>query len=189
MGAWAPLYAGIRSRARTWIGLGIGWSAVTLAGWIGAGITSSRHNSVAGIVIIVGWIGAIATSFTIRAEYERRMASPLLKATEEAQERLDDRRRALQLARGNPALAAEVGIGRPDRSGAVSAGLVDVNNASVSALLELPGVDDRLATKIVETRAQCGGFSSLEDLGATLDLDGDVVEGLRGRVVCLPRQG
>ena len=32
-----------------------------------------------------------------------------------------------------------------------------------------------------------GGFSSLEDLGMTMDLPGDVVEALRGRVVFLPR--
>ena len=32
-----------------------------------------------------------------------------------------------------------------------------------------------------------GGFSSLEDLGMTMDLPGDVVEQLRGRVVCIPR--
>jgi DNA uptake protein ComE-like DNA-binding protein len=81
-----------------------------------------------------------------------------------------------------------MGIGRPDRSGATDAGLVDVNNASVAALEKLPGIDDQLATRIVEARAQIGGFSSLEDLGAALDLDGDLVEKLRGNVVCLPRE-
>jgi DNA uptake protein ComE-like DNA-binding protein len=58
----------------------------------------------------------------------------------------------------------------------------------VTALLELPGVDGDVATQIVETREQVDGFSSLEDLGATLDLDGDLVEQLRGRVVFLPRE-
>ncbi len=32
-----------------------------------------------------------------------------------------------------------------------------------------------------------GGFTSLEDLGMTMDLPGDVVEDLRGRLVFLPR--
>jgi hypothetical protein len=49
--------------------------------------------------MIVGWVGAVATSFTIRGVYERQMASPLLTATEAGQERLRDRDRALQLAR------------------------------------------------------------------------------------------
>jgi DNA uptake protein ComE-like DNA-binding protein len=189
LGAWAPILAGVRARCNQWIALGIAWSAITLAGWIGAGLSSSKHNAGAGIVIIVGWVGAIATSFAIRSSYERRMGSPLLGATEQAQERLTDRARARKLARANPTLAAEMGVGRPDLPGAADAGLIDVNNASASALLRLPGVDDELATRITEARAEVGGFSSLEDLGAALDLDGLLVEGLRDRVVFLPRAG
>ena len=64
---------------------------------------------------------------------------------------------------------------------------MDVNNASVTALLELPGIDGELATQICECRERVSGFSSLEDFGATLDIDGGVVEGLRGKVVFLPR--
>jgi hypothetical protein len=64
---------------------------------------------------------------------------------------------------------------------------VDVNNASVTALLKLPGVDGDIATEICECREKLGGFATLEDLGATLDLDGGVVEGLRAKVVFLPR--
>jgi hypothetical protein len=47
---------------------------------------------------------------------------------------------------------------------------VDVNNASVTALLKLPGVDGDIATEICECREKLGGFATLEDLGATLDL-------------------
>ena len=189
LGAWAPILAGVRARSGQWIALGIAWSAITLAGWIAAGASSSKHDSLAGMVIIVGWVGAIATSFAIRGAYERRMASPILGATENAQERLAERTQARELARRNPALAAEMGVGRPDLKGAVHAGLIDVNNASLSALLKLPGVDDELATRIAEVRAQVDGFSSVEDLGTTLDLDGNLVEGLRERAVFLPRAG
>jgi DNA uptake protein ComE-like DNA-binding protein len=189
LGAWAPILAGVRARSGQWIVLGIIWSAITIAGWIAAAASSSKNNSLAGLVIIVGWVGAIATSFAIRGAYERRMASPLLGASEKAQERLAERAQALELARRNPALAAEMGVGRPELKGAVHGGVIDVNNASLSALLRLPGVDDALATRIAEIRARVGGFSSLEDLGATLDLDGSLVEGLRQRVVFLPRAG
>jgi len=96
---------------------------------------------------------------------------------------------ALRLAREKPELAKEIGIGRPDRPDADSAGLVDVNNANVTALLTLPGVNGDLATEIVEAREKVGGFSSLEDCGAALDIDGGTVEGLRGHVVFLPRGG
>ena len=63
--------------------------------------------------------------------------------------------------------------------------MVDVNNASASALLRLPGITDALATRIIEVRAQTAGFSSLEDLGTVLDLPGQLVERLRDHVVFL----
>lgn len=189
LGAWAPIYAGVRARQWTWIILGLLWCALVVGGFVknSTGAHPGRDD-IAGMLLIVGWVGAIATSFVIRSAYERQMSSPLRTATDQARERLTERTRALQLAHENPALALEMGVGRPDKPGAADAGLIDVNNASVAALSKLPGIDDALATRIAETRAQIGGFSSLEDLGTTLDLDGDVVEGLRGLVVCLPRR-
>lgn len=191
IGAWVPIYAGVKARVRSWIALGAFWSAVAVAGWI-VSATSTKHghhvtSDVAGFLIILAWVGAAVTSFVIRGAYERRIASPLLSAEEVAEARLRDRQKALQIAQTNPALAREMGVGRPDVRGAADAGLVDVNNAPASALMTLPGVGEPLATRIVEGRAEVGGFSSLEDLGIALDVPGDVIEGLRGRVVFLPR--
>ena len=84
--------------------------------------------------------GAIATSFTIREAYERAMASPLLGGDARPGElRLRDRARAHADRPRQPGTGAEIGIGRPDVTGAADAGLVDINNASVTALLKLPG--------------------------------------------------
>jgi DNA uptake protein ComE-like DNA-binding protein len=191
LGAWAPIYAGVRARKALWIALGVVWSACIVAGFVANGVSrSGSHgdNAFAGALFIIGWVGAIATSFVLRPAYERAMSSELGRAKEEAERRLDDRRRAVEIARANPDLAQEIGIGRPDRPGAVDVGLVDVNNAPVTALLGLPGVDGELATQIVEARGRIGGFSSLEDCGAALDIDGGIVEGLRGHVVFLPRR-
>jgi Helix-hairpin-helix motif len=190
LGAWAPIYAGVRARVAIWTGVGAFWSVLAAAGWIASASTDHSHghySAVAGLLLILSWTGAAATSFVIRREYERRMESPLLSASERAEERLLDRRRARQLARQDPTLAREMGVGRPDLPGAADAGLVDVNNAPAAALVKLPGVDDALATRIVEARAQIGGFSSVEDLGIALDLAGDVVEDLRDSVIFLPR--
>ncbi len=187
LGAWAPIYAGVRARERAWVLLGILWSAIAIAAFVISG-SHRGNNDMAGFLIILAWVGAIATSFAIRPAYERQLESPLLEAATAAELRLQDRQRALRLARENPALANEIGIGRPDRQGAVDAGLVDVNNASVTALLKLPGIDGDLATQIVEARQKVGGFSSLEDMGAAMDLDGRLVEGLRDGVVFLPRR-
>jgi DNA uptake protein ComE-like DNA-binding protein len=189
LGAWAPIYAGVKARQAVWTALGVLWTLVVIAGFIKDSTGGqSGNDGIAGMLLIVGWAGAIATSFIIRGAYERQMASPLREATEEAEQRLADRRRALEIATSNPALASEIGIGRPDRAGAAAAGLVDVNNAPAGALETLPGIDDQLATRIVEARAQTGGFSSLEDLGTVLDLSGDTVDALRGECVFLPRR-
>ena len=188
-GAWAPIYAGVKVRRPLWIALGVLWSAMVV---VALALSSGKRHSddgPVGALLLIGWFGSIATSFSIRGEYEREMASALHEAREAAEQRLEDRREALDIARSNPALASEVGIGRPDRPGADDEGLVDVNNASVTALLDLPGIDGDIATGIVETREKLGGFSSLEDCGETLDLGGGVVEGLRDRVVFLPRGG
>jgi hypothetical protein len=187
LGAWAPIYAGAKARQPVWVALGIVWTLITIVGFVLAGAKNGANNGTAGALLIVGWVGAIATSFAIQGAYDRRMGSPLTAATEAGEQRLRDRQRALALARENPALAREIGVGRPDEPGAADAGLIDINNASVTALLELPGVDGDLVTRIIETREHVGGFSSLEDMGATLDLDGALVERLRSAVVFLPR--
>jgi DNA uptake protein ComE-like DNA-binding protein len=190
LGAWAPIYAGVKARRPVWIALGVLWSAIVVVAFLVNSVTksgNSGNNGVAGFLFILGWVGAIATSFAIRSAYDRQMSSQLQAATDAAEQRLADRRRALELARRNPQLAGEIGIGRPDRQGADAEGLVDLNNASVTALLDLPGITGDLATEIIEGREKTGGFASLEDCGETLDLDGGVVEGLRGRVVFLPR--
>jgi len=182
LGAWAPIYAGVRARQALWVALGVVWSAVVIAGFI----VSDKHNT-EGALLIIGWVGAIATSFSIRSAYDRRMGSSLAAAQAAGEQRLHERTEALRIARENPALAQEMGIGRPDVAGAAHGGLVDVNNAAVTALLGLPRVDGDLATRIIEVRGEVNGFSSLEDMGTAVDLPGDVVEALRGRVVFLPR--
>jgi DNA uptake protein ComE-like DNA-binding protein len=186
LGAWAPTYAGVKAENRRWIALGIVWSLITLAGWIGA-IATHGKSGIWGVAIILGWIGAVATTVVIRPAYERQLGSSFAAAEEGAKRRLTDRERARQLARENPALAREMGVGRPDLPGAQDAGLVDVNGAPAAVIAKLPGVGDALAGKIVAAREQAGGFTSVVDLGNALDLDGDVVERLREDAVFLPR--
>ncbi len=187
LGAWAPIYAGVRGRNALWALLGVLCTLATIAGWILA-VHSNGKSGAGGLLLIAGWVGAVAASFMIRPAYVRELTSPFEAAQLSARERLAERRRGQELARTRPELAREIGVGRPDLPGARPAGVVDVNNAPASALTTLPDVDDALATRIVEVRSEVRGFSSLEDLGTVLDLDPDVVESLRDRVVFLPRQ-
>jgi len=190
LGAWAPIYAGVKAKRTLWIALGVLWSLIVIAGLVLNGVSSHPgSDDLAGAALIIGWIGAIATSLSIRGTYRQLMASPLRRAMVDAQSQLSDRATARRVAREQPQLARQLGIGRPDLRGATDAGLIDVNNAPIGALRRLPGVDSELAHRIVGERAQVRGFESLEDMGAVMDLDGSLVEGLRDVAVFLPRPG
>ncbi len=185
LGAWTPIVPGRRVHRRAWIALGALWSAVALAGWIGA--AANDGGSGAGLLIILGWVGAVATTLSIRTTYLGLISSSFADDRAEAERRLAERREGQRLAAERPELALELGVGRPDRAGAQHAGLVDVNNAAAGALTGLPGIDDVMATRIVELRAELNGFSSVHELGGLVDLDGYAVERLSDRVVFLPR--
>jgi len=185
LGAWAPIVPGRQRGKPVWIGFGVLWSAASLAGWIAA--VANDGGSGAGLLIILGWVGALATALAIRPTYVAETASSFARDREAAAQRLEERREAQRLAAEQPDLALELGIGRPDRVGAQDAGLVDVNNAPASTIAQLPGIDAALATRIVELRAELDGFESIHDLGGLVDLDGNAVERLQDRVVFLPR--
>jgi DNA uptake protein ComE-like DNA-binding protein len=185
LGAWAPIYAGVLARRVRWCVVGAVWSILVLAGWAVA--AANRGGSVGGVLIIAGWTGGAASSFVIRALYQRSLQSPYETALVGAEQRVSEREHARRLAKERPAVAKELGVGRPDLPHARDAGLVDVNNAPASVLAALPGVDTVLASRIVEAREETHGFTSVEDLGITLDLDGQLVEDLRQKIIFLPR--
>jgi DNA uptake protein ComE-like DNA-binding protein len=185
LGAWTPIVPGRELRKRAWVGWGVLWSLLTFAGWVGA--VTNDGGAGAGLAIIGGWVGAIATTIAIRPTYLAESGSSFTRSREAAEQRLQERRQAQRLALENPALARELGVGRPDRPGAQAAGLVDVNSVPAAVIATLPGIDPALAHRIVDAREQVNGFSSLADFGGVVDLDGNAVERLRDHVVFLPR--
>lgn len=185
LGAWTPIVPGKQRGKPVWIAAGVLWSVIALVGWIAAIVNDGGGG--AGGLIILGWVGALATTLTIRPTYQSETASSFAREREAAEQRLQERREGQRMAAEQPDLAVELGIGRPDRPGARAVGLVDVNNASAAALTTLPGIDEALATRIVELRAELNGFASVHELGGLIDLDGNAVERLGDRVVFLPR--
>jgi DNA uptake protein ComE-like DNA-binding protein len=185
LGAWTPIVPGRQRGKPAWIAAGVLWSAIVLVGWVLAIVNDGGAGG--GLLIILGWVGGLATALTIRPAYASETASGFAREREAAQQRLEERREGQRMAVEQPELAVELGIGRPDRPGARAAGLVDVNNASAAALTTLPGIDAALATRIVELRTELNGFASVHDLGGLIDLDGNAVERLEDRVVFLPR--
>jgi DNA uptake protein ComE-like DNA-binding protein len=181
-------YAGIRARRPLWIGFGAAYALVAAAAIV---VTSLDDNTVGleddlgYLAMFAGWGIGIAHSFALRKTYLRRidlLDDPALQAARIARER---QAYARELAQRDPQLARQAQIGRS--GGFDEAGIVDVNHARVEDLADLPRIDAATARRIVAVREDLGGFSSLEDLGMTMDLPGDVVEDLRGRVVFLPR--
>jgi DNA uptake protein ComE-like DNA-binding protein len=67
--------------------------------------------------------------------------------------------------------------------------VVDVNHAREAVLMRLPGVTRGLARRIIELRSSRDDLASVDELGRALDLPDETVEGLRGRVVFVPRSG
>lgn len=189
LGAWAGfLYAGTKAHVTRWKVYALVYAIVAWGAFILVPSTDdgSSENATIGGVILAVWAVGFVHSLVERPRYVRRMQAiaPQLTA---AEERLEQREEALALARERPELALELGVGRPDRQGAMDAGLIDVNSAPLKVLQRLPGIDDATARRIVAVREELDGFTSLEDLGMTLDLDGETVADLRDRAVFLPR--
>jgi hypothetical protein len=175
----AFLYAGLRAKKKEWLVLSGAYAAVELVGLAIVGGASGWRQDVGALLTFVPWLVGIPHALTLRDEYLDRRAvldDPRLREAR----RLELRRSmAGELARGDPELARD--------SQMLGSDLVDINHASVDELVSLPGVDRRLARKIVHTRDEVGGFSSLYDLGHLLDLEAPLVDGIAPRVVCLPR--
>ena len=175
----AFLYAGLRARKKEWLVFAAVYAAVELAGLAIVNQASGWREDVGVLLTLVPWLVGIPHALTLRDEYlDRRdvLDDPRLREARRVELR---RSMAGELARGDPELARD--------SELLGSDLVDINHASAAELATLPGVDRRLARKIVHTREEVGGFSSLYDLGHLLDLDAPLVDRIAPRVVCLPR--
>ena len=182
-------YAAHRARKPSWYVVAAAWGLLAFAG-LALNLSAAEDSDLEGFsaaLMLIAWVGAFVHALAIRGEYVRRVRAAERDPVLLARRRLEERRHGQQIASDDPSLARELGIGRPDREGADPMGLVDVNNADVTAIAELPGIDRTLAERIVSVREELDGFSSPEDLGQVLDLDTDLVGDLRDRTVYLPR--
>jgi DNA uptake protein ComE-like DNA-binding protein len=181
--------AGSQARKRSWLyaaGLyGVmSWGGIVL---ILATETDSAVSDVGAGLFLIAWIAAAAHAFVIRGEYQRRLGGGVVNPLEAARSAVEIRKEAQRLAREEPDVARELGVGRPDVPTGRSMGVVDVNHVSAQTLATLPGIDNHLAAAIITARDEINGFSSLEDMGGVMDLDGNLVEEIRAYVVFLPR--
>jgi len=183
---WAAfLYIGIRARRRQWLA----WAGMYLAAvavWLvldSPDHPGSAAQGIAAALALGAWIGGGVHALVISNDAVRRIQGSEDPAVEAAETRIERRAEGRHLLSSKPALAREVGVGRPDIPGADDYGLVDVNHCPAVALTRLPGIGNDLAARIVREREQAGGFSSAEDLGVLLDLPPAAVDEIRDTAV------
>lgn len=180
------LYAGFRSGARRLYAWALMWAVLVAAGVVMSevGPEDGALDTGGSLFLFAVWIGGAAHALAARPEYVRSLAAR--GDVGAARSRLEQRARAKELARSDPELARELGVGRPELPGAQAMGVVDVNHASAAALAQLPGVDAQLAARLVAVREEVGGFGSAPELGAVIDVDATTVERIGRAAVFLP---
>jgi DNA uptake protein ComE-like DNA-binding protein len=164
----AFLYPALRRRRPgDWISLAL-YLALTTLGLVGTE-AESVMSDVSTVALLAAWIGGTVHAFAIRSRVFATK-NRYLDAIAMASQRRELRSAARDTAR-DPAMAWELRIGRPDlQRGFDDGGLVDVNHAPPSVLASLPGMTPELVNRIVETRDQLSGFSSVEELSSLAQL-------------------
>jgi hypothetical protein len=184
---WASFgYIALRTRRPRWFAWAAGYLGLITASTyvLDAYPQDSWQVGIGALGLIACWAGGFVHGLAIRGEVLDLLSideDPRLRA---ARRRLRTRAEAAELAMHHPALAREAGIGTDaDAFG----GLVDVNHATAEEIAQLPGFSLELARRVVQVRDQIDGFDSVADFGIILDLPPRFVDGIRDRLVCLPR--
>ncbi len=128
---------------------------------------------------VLGSLGLLASIWCIWLAFQT--------AISESKNRIRLRDKARRIAKRNPRLADELGIGRPDlRKTFDDGGLIDVNHVPEPYLLHLPGMDQDLAARIVELRQSVGGFDAAGDVEGILELMPGTLDAARDLMIFRP---
>jgi hypothetical protein len=94
------------------------------------------------------------------------------------------REAARALMRQDPAVARDLGIGRPDLArGYDDGGLVDLNSAPAAVIAAVCRIDQGIADTIVARRARVGSFYSVDDVVVDVPMPPDAVAEIQERGV------
>ena len=96
------------------------------------------------------------------------------------------REQARAIAAGDPPLARELRIGRPDLPRQFDdGGLIDVNHVPAQVLVDRLGFSPAEAARVAEARDRLGGFSSPEEVCAFAEVADATIDVLRERLLFL----
>lgn len=167
-------YAGGRLRSRWHLAAAAGYFLLFVGFFIGVQFTDPEKFGVVDAIItplfFVNWLvgSAHAAWLERRLKVGHSEVEPTLSADPAvlvAQHRLARRNEARALLLSNPALAAELRIGRPDLGRQYDdGGLVDINHVSAQVIAHELGIPSLVAEQIVVQRMRVGGFHSADDL-------------------------
>jgi len=98
------------------------------------------------------------------------------------------RAEARALAAGDPQMARELGIGRPDLPGRRydDGGLVDLNSAPAQAIAAMCGVDLAVAEQIAAARSVTAPFMTVDDVFSVVDVPYHLWDRIRDRGIVIP---
>lgn len=183
-------YSRLRSKRLLWLAV-LFTAAPIFAIALSAALDAGNDNqtgfleALPGFIFIAVMIAAVMLLRGIRQDVYGRLGESLrqqravIAHVEGARAR---RAEARELAVKDPALARELGIGRPDqRRGYDDGGLVDVNSAPAPVIAGVCHIDPRVAEAIVDGRATRGGYYNVGELLLEVPMPPDAQHALRER--------
>ncbi len=153
------------------------------------GATGSLTSMIGATLAIAVIVVACVQQAKLRREILRQApgerldgSGPALEAALAARER---RAEARKLALGDPLIARDLRVGRPDlQRNYDDGGLVDLNNAPAAVIGSVCGLDAATAEAIVEIRTAVGGFTTVDDVLTAVPVAS--WDRVRDRAVVLP---
>jgi len=161
--------AGIRLRSRATILAAAGYLALTVLWFAATSVVSedsAGYSALAFAYIFGVWIGGTIHAALLQPKWIAARWVTDDPAVAAAKWRAQRREEARQLVAANPTMAAELGVGRPDRPGRQYAdgGLIDLNHVPADWLIYELEMTPAQAADVVRVRALKGGFTSADEI-------------------------
>jgi hypothetical protein len=164
--------------------------AVVTVGLFGPLADASNTSDLGAALFTAAWFALIVGATVHALVLRRRVFSPpaVQPAMAAALADRDLRQQARAIVAGDPALARELRIGRPDLPRQFNdGGLIDVNHVPQQLLVERLGLAPAEADRVVEARERVGGFSSAAELCAFAEVPDATIDTVQERLLFLAK--
>ena len=162
--------------------------AVVTVGLFGPLADASNTSDLGAALFTATWFALIVGSTVHALVLRRRVFSPpaVQPAMAAALAGRELRQQARAIAAGDPALARELRVGRPDLPRQFNdGGLIDVNHVPNQVLVEWLGLSPAEADRVIEARDRLGGFSSAAELCAFAEIPDATIDPVQERLLFL----